>query len=329
MTFQKNRILSHGFNYGIAFVIILVLNFVLPRLMPGDPMTAMYGQDVLAEMSPELQQKIRETMGLSQPMWKQFAGYITSVLSGDLGYSVYHSRSVLSVTVEYLKWTLLLSGTALIAAFLIGVLLGLESGWKRGSLLDRSLVTGLMCISGLPGFFVGILLLLIFSLGLGIFPAQGAVTPYAGLSGPALAWDIVLHLVLPACALTLAFTPGYFLLMRNSLLGVTRESFVLTAQSKGLEDSRVKYVHAGRNALLPVVTASGIHLSTRLITGALFVEIVFSYPGMGSLIYQAVRTRDYPVLQGSLFILTVMILIVNFCVDAAYNYLDPRIRHAH
>lgn len=329
MATAGSRIRSHLLNYGIAFLIILALNFVLPRLMPGDPMTAMYGQDVLAEMSPELQAEIRESLGLSEPLWNQFFGYITSVLTGDLGYSVYHGRSVLSVTAEYLIWTLLLSGTALVCAFLIGVLLGLESGWKRGSVLDKSLVTGLMCISGVPGFFTGIVLLLIFSLGLGLFPAQGAMSPYAGLSGMSLVKDVILHLVLPAAALTLAFTPGYFLLMRNSLVGITREPFVLTAQSKGLEESRVKISHAGRNALLPVVTASGIHLSTRLITGALFVEIVFSYPGMGTLIYQAVRTRDYPVLQGALFLLTILILSVNFCVDILYRYLDPRIRHAH
>ena len=329
MSVSENKTVSHLLNYGIALFIILTINFALPRLMPGDPMSAMYGEEVLVEMSPGLRAEIEQNLGLSQALWKQFFMYAGSLLTGDLGYSFYHKRSVFSLISEHLRWTLLLSAAALVPAFLVGVLTGLESAWKRGSRWDRFLTALLMSVSGAPGFFIGILLLLLFSIRLGIFPAQGALTPYADLNGIPLYMDIFRHLVLPAATLAIAFTPGYFLLMRNSAISVIREPFILTALAKGLKPARVKFRHAGRNALIPVVTISGIHLGTRLITGALFVEIVFSYPGMGSLIYHAVRTRDYPVLQGALFILTVLILAVNLLIDAAYRYLDPRINHAH
>jgi peptide/nickel transport system permease protein len=204
-----------------------------------------------------------------------------------------------------------------------------EAGWHRGTLVDRGFTVSFMALSGFPSFFVGAVLLLVFGVLLGVLPLQGARTPYASLTGLAAVRDVLAHLVLPLTSLVLVYMPGMYLVTRNSLVSAAGKPYVLTAHAKGLSPGRVRYHHVGRNALLPVVTALGIMLATRVVTGALFVEIVFSYPGMGSLIRQALVNRDYPVLQGALLITAVLVLGINLSVDLLYRRLDPRVGHAH
>jgi peptide/nickel transport system permease protein len=315
-------------NYIIAFWIIILVNFLLPRLMPGDPLTAIYGEEVLLQMTPTLKNHLTEAFGLSQPLWRQFFLYLLCLFRGDLGYSFYHKISVLRLILGHLPWTLLLIGASFGISTIISIILGIESGWRRGGWLDKSLLIGMMSTSGLPSFFVAILFLLIFSVTLGILPLQGAQTAYAGLSGGALLLDIGKHLILPLSSLVVMFTSGNYLLSRNSIISVIKEPFILTAKAKGLKERKVQYKHAGRNSLLPVVTAVGIRFGSMIITGALFVEIVFSYPGMGTLIYSSLLRRDYPVLQGSLFMVTLVVLMVNLSIDLLYRRLDPRVGHA-
>ncbi len=316
-------------DYAIAFLVVLCLNFALPRLMPGSPLSAIYGDEAMLQMGPEMKARLTERFGLDQPAWKQFGVYLGRLARGDLGYSFYHKAPVLSVVLSYLPWTLLLVGSAFLVASALGVVAGIESGWRRGGMLDRGLLISLMSLSGFPSFFIGALLLLLFGTFLRILPLQGAMTPYSGLTGIRLVWDVLRHLALPLLSLVFAFVPAMYLLARNSLISVIAEPYILTARAKGLTDRRVRYHHAARNALLPVVTATGIMMATRVVTGALFVEVVFSYPGMGNLIRQALVNRDYPVLQGALLITAVLVLGVNLAVDLLYAQLDPRVSYAH
>jgi peptide/nickel transport system permease protein len=313
--------------YLVALIIILALNFLLPRLMPGDPLSAIYGDEALVQMTPQLQEELIDRFSLDQPLWNQFGAYISALFHGDLGYSYYYNAPVFEVILGRLPWTLLLVGLSLVLSTGIGVVLGIESGWRRGSKTDRALLGGLMSLNGFPDFFIGMVLLLIFGVTLGLLPISGAMTPYSGLSGGALVWDVIKHLILPLTALTLTHVASGYLLTRNTMITALKEPYMLTARAKGLSQFKLKYRHAGRNSMLPVITMTGIWLG-RVVTGALFIEIIFSYPGLGYLIYESMMFRDYVVIQGAMLLVTTAVLAVNFLVDLSYTRLDPRVEYA-
>jgi peptide/nickel transport system permease protein len=219
-------------------------------------------------------------------------------------------------------------GSSLVLSTILGIVLGIESGWRRGSKIDRALLAGLMSLNGFPDFFLGMVLLLTCGVMLGVFPLAGALTPYSGLSGLALVADVLEHAALPVAALTLAHLAGGYLLTRNTMITVLKAPFMLTAKAKGLSQRVLKYHHAGRNSMLPVVTMTGIGLG-RIVTGALFVELVFAYPGVGQLTYQALLSRDYPIIQGVFLIVAISVLVANCAVDLLYPKIDPRISYAH
>jgi peptide/nickel transport system permease protein len=314
--------------YGVAALIILTLNFLLPRLMPGDPLSAIYGDESLIAMTPELKAHLIDRFALDETMWQQFGAYVSALFRGDLGYSYYYNASVLSVIMGSLPWTLLIVGTSLVISTLLGIVLGIESGWRRGSKTDRVILTGLMSLNGFPDFFIGLVLLIIFGILLRVAPLAGAITPYSGLSGFTLFVDVLKHMALPVAALTLAHLAGGYLLTRNTMITVLKSPFMLTARAKGLSEKVLKYRHAGRNSMLPVLTITGVWLG-RVVTGALFVELVFSYPGVGYLTYQALLARDYPLIQGVFLLVTVSVLVANLAVDLLYPKLDPRISYAY
>ena len=314
-------------NYVAAFAIILTLNFALPRMMPGDPFQAIYGEEALLAMTPQLKAELIQRLSLDQSMGQQFLAYITSLANGDLGHSYYYHQDVLTVILDFLPWTLLLTGTALIVSTLLGFVLGIESGYRRGKSLDKTLLAGLMFLNGFPDFFMGIVLLLVFGVVLGVVPLSGALTPYSGLEGVPLAIDVLHHLLAPLAALVLVRVTSAYLLTRNTMITTLKENFILTAKAKGCSERQIKYRHAGRNSLLPVVTSTGL-MMPHVITGALFVEIVFSYPGVGWLLYNSLLTRDYPLIQGILLLVTVAVLAANLMVDLLYSKLDPRVSHA-
>jgi len=315
-------------NYLVALLIIISLNFLLPRLLPGDPLAAIYGNEALVHMTPELRAELEQRYGLDRSLVEQFAVYLGALARGDLGYSYYFNAPVLEVVSGALPWTLLLAGSAIVLSTMLGVLLGIESGWRRGRRPDVMIMTGIMLLNGLPDFFLGILLLLLFGVTLGMFPLSGALTQYAGLSGPALWLDVLHHLALPLAALTLSGLAGAYLLTRNTMVTVLKAPFILTARAKGLSPGVIRYRHAGRNALLPVVTRTGLRVG-RMATGVLFVEMVFAYPGLGHLLHTALMTRDCPVLQGVFLVVTVSVLAVSFVMDLLYTRLDPRVVHAY
>jgi peptide/nickel transport system permease protein len=313
--------------YGIAFLFILALNFFLPRMMPGDPLTAIYGDEALVAMTPALKAHLVARFALDQSLWQQFAAYISTLFRGDMGWSYFFNASVLKVILSSLPWTLLVVGTSLVLSTLLGIVLGIESGWRRGSRTDRALLAGLMSLNGFPDFFLGLVLLIVFGVLLGVAPLSGALTPYAGLSGLAVVLDVLKHMALPVAALTAAYLAGGYLLTRNTMITVLKSPFMLTARAKGLSQKTLKYRHAGRNSMLPVLTMTGIWLG-RVVTGALFVELVFAYPGVGQLTYQALLARDYPVIQGVFLMVAISVLVVNFAVDLLYPKLDPRVSYA-
>jgi peptide/nickel transport system permease protein len=314
--------------YGIAFLVILALNFFLPRLMPGDPLTAIYGDEALIAMTPELKAHLTEQFALDKPLWQQFGAYLSALFRGDMGYSYYYNAPVFAVIMGSLPWTLLIVGTSLVLSTLLGIVLGIESGWRRGSKTDHAMLAGLMSLNGFPDFFLGLVLLITFGILLRVSPLAGAITPYSGLSGFALVVDVLKHMALPVAALTLAHLAGGYLLTRNTMITVLKAPFMLTARAKGLSQRVLKYRHAGRNSMLPVLTVAGIWLG-RVVTGALFVELVFAYPGVGYLTYQALLARDYPLIQGVFLLVTVSVLVANFVVDLLYPKLDPRVSYAY
>lgn len=315
---------KRAMDYVLALLVILTLNFLLPRLMPGEPITAIYG-DALVEMTPEMKAYLLERYGLDRSMWEQFLVYVGNLLQGDLGYSYYFRAPVAQVIGGALPWTLLLAGTSVLLSALVGVVWGTESGWRRGKRFDRLSLLSAMLLNGVPGFVLGILLLLFLGFHLQWFPLHGGASPYPVEGGLTRAADILLHLFLPALTLTLAQLPRNFLLMRSSLLGVREKPYIFTARAKGLKERVVCYRHAVRGALPPVVTRIGMSAGL-LFTGVFFVEVVFAYPGLGHLFYLALQHHDYPTVSGCLLLITVCVLTFNFLADVVGTKLDPRLK---
>jgi len=303
----------------------LVINFALPRMMPGDPIDIFAGG---VKLTGEARQAIIERFGLDAPVWEQFVRYFTNALRGDFGLSFYYfPRSVLEVMFEALPWTLLVILSSMILQVAIGYILGVAGAWKAGSKRDSFLQTFSLAIFSAPLFWVSMVLLYIFGYKLGWFPLGGATAPAAIYEGFwDLFLDIISHAALPIIALTISQYTAYQLILRNTMVSVLREQYILIAEARGLSPRRIKHRHAARNALLPMITFLGISFAIS-IGGSVFVETVFSYPGIGKLIYDSVISRDYPLLQGCFLLLTLVVIAANFATDLIYRFLDPRIRY--
>ena len=312
-------------DYAIALFILCSLGFVLPRLLPGDPFLAIYGEEAVLMMTAEMKAEIYRRFALDQSWGAQFVAYLGSLLRGDLGWSYYFNSPVTKVMAGFLPWTILLAGASLLLSTGGGVVRGLESGARKGSVWDRGLFAGLMLIGGVPDFFLGALLLLGFAVVWPLFPLGGAVTVYGGQAGWAWGQDVLRHLALPLASLVLARMTTMYLLCRNSAAGLLRSPFLRTARAKGCDEGSIRYRHLGRSVLLPAVTSAGLHLS-HLFAGILMIEVIFGYPGMGSLLHRALAARDYPLLQGILLLASVTVLAVNFLLELFYPIVDPRVK---
>ena len=312
-------------DYGIAFVFLASLGFILPRLLPGDPFLAIYGEEAALSMTPEMKTEIYRRFALDQSWSRQFAAYGGSLLRGELGWSYYFNAPVTKVMAGFLPWTVLLAGTTFLFSTIGGFVLGLESGAHRGDRWDRGLFAGLMLLGGVPDFFVGALMLLGFAVIWPLFPLGGAVTVYGGQTGWAWGMDVLKHLVLPLTSMVLARMTTMYLLCRNSAVALLKAPFLRTARSKGCDEATIRYRHLGRSVLLPAATSAGLHLS-HLFAGILMIEIVFGYPGMGTLLHRALAARDYPLLQGILLLASVTVLGVNLLVELIYPIIDPRVK---
>lgn len=314
--------------YILALLAAVVIDFVIPRLLPGDPAATILGQNT--SLTPNQVEDLRQAMGLTDdPMPVQFIQFLSHALRGDFGLSyTYFPAPVTSVISTGLIWTLLLGVTSLVIAFALGNLLGVVGAWRRGGVVDTIMPPLLIFIGAFPAFFLGLGLLYVLSVRFGIFPASHAYE--AGLEpGFNLEFlgSVAQHMFLPALVMVLVSIGGWALGMRNVMISVLAEDYITMAEAKGLSQSRIMFGYAARNAMLPSITGFGIALGF-LLSGQILIETVFSYPGLGYLMVGAVGSRDYPLMQGLFLLITVAVLLANFLVDIVYAWLDPRVRNA-
>lgn len=317
-----SAVLGRVGQYALVLWVAATLNFLLPHLAPGDPVVYVYGGDAQA-LSDEQLDRLRATFGLDDSLLEQYAAFWTGLAHGDLGLSVQYNRPVVDVLAERVPWTLALVGTATILSALLGTLLGAWAAWRRGSRRDAGTVTGVLTLDAMPGFFIGMILIAVFAVQLGWFPSYGAAT----ITGQGLArvGEVLTRMVLPVATLVLTTLGGFFLLARAAMVGALDEPFVRLARAKGLTERRVALGHGLRTALLPVYTNLTLAVGA-LLSGAVVVETVFAYPGLGKLIFDAVTARDYPLLQGAFLLTTVGIVAANLLADLTYPLVDPRVR---
>ncbi len=304
----------------LLIVVLICLNFLLIHLAPGDPIYLLAGQSGDAAYY----EFIRAKFGLDQPLVTQLGIYLSNVARGDLGFSLGFQQPVSAVILSRIPATLLLMGSALVVSVVAGVWLGVRAAQRRGSGVDRAIVAGSVISDSIPSFCLGQAALLVFSLWLNLFPAQGLTDAGANLSGIDYWFDVVGHLVLPATTLAIVQLAIIIRLTRTQMLSVLNEDYVRTARAKGVSESGVLYRHGLRNALLPIVTTLGGEVGM-LLSGAALIETVFAYPGIGRLLLEAVAMRDYPVLLGLMLMTSVTVVMANLLTDLCYSLLDPRI----
>lgn len=313
--------------YVLAAFTALTMNFFLPRLMPGDPATTLFAR-FKGKLAPESIDALRAAFGLTpEPLWKQYVTYLSHVARGELGISIaYFPSPVSEVIGAALGWTLFVAGTAVIVSFAVGTLLGVASAWWRRGVLDRWAPSTLVFLGSFPYFWLAMAALYALGFHFRWFPLGHAYSDDATPGWTlAFALDVARHAVLPIATVVLATVGGWLLTMRNTMIAVLGSDFVNLARAKGLPPARVAFRYAARNALLPSVTGFGMALGF-VIGGSLLTEIVFSYPGQGYLLVQAVRNQDYPLMQGIFLVITLAVLAANWLVDLAILWLDPRAR---
>jgi peptide/nickel transport system permease protein len=311
--------------YALTLVIALSLNFFLPRWMPGDPVALIAGSAV-QQMGEEKINELRAAYGLDKPLGQQYLVYLHNLLRGDLGQSYRYSggRGVTEVISTSLGWTLLLVVTSLTLAGLLGSALGAWAAWQRGRGSDLGLLTGLFTLRSVPSFWLAMILIPVFAVQLRWFPAGDSYS-FPRLAGWQNLKDIAYHAVLPVITLTLAYLPTAFAVMRAAMLDVLGADYIRTARAKGASEKLVLYRHAMRNALLPVVTSFALDFG-QLLGGVTLIETVFNYRGIGLMMFEAVRSRDYPLLQGGFLVFTIGVIGVNLLTEWLYPRLDPRVR---
>ncbi len=315
-------------SYVLTVFLLITLNFFLPRALPGDPISALMISDSPTYVQNDaVRGELNEYYGLDRPLWVQYREYLADLARGQLGVSIRHNVPVSDLVAERLPWTLLLIASAMVPAVLLGWIGGVRSAWRRGTRSDRGLLVAFLTVHSFPVFFLGSLALFLFSVRLGWFPLSGAQTPFAAYTGPIdAAADVAHHLALPALVLALQFTTSQFVEMRASMVGELGSGYLLGGRAKGLSERRLKYRYAARNALLPVVTLTAVHVGMVVGTAAILVEAVFGYQGMGSLTAESVAYRDYPTLQACFLVLSVVVVTANFAADTVNARLDPRTR---
>jgi peptide/nickel transport system permease protein len=322
MGFIGRRLLHSLF---VLWAVVTIL-FLMFRLMPGNPLAA-YINETLTE---EQQQQMMRQFGLDRPLWEQYFIYVANLLQGQLGLSFHQRTPVWDILMSVFPNSIVLTVAGLVAAYIFGVIAGAFLAWKRGTWIEGTAIPIVLATRAAPEFWVGMVLLAVFSFNLGWFPSGGANSAGAFFDSELqrfLSADFLLHLVLPALTLALYLQGLPLLLMRSTMLEVMHEDFVTMARMKGLSEWRIVIRHAARNALLPVVTAFALGLGLA-VGGNVVVETVFSWPGLGRLLVNAVSSSDYPLAQGAFLVIAVVFILMNLVVDMLYTALDPRVSHA-
>jgi len=313
----------------VAFYLVTLwaaisLNFLLPRLLPGDPAKIMLGKLRRANggrpLSEETVQAITSILGAEKGMslWDQYLAYWGRLLHGDLGVSsTRYPAPVADLIASALPWTIILVGVATVISFLLGVVVGAWVGWRRGTWLDH-LVPVTTVFQSIPYFWLALVLVAVFAVQLGLFPIVGGYDVFAFPAGPEWSWAFV--------GSVLSSVGGWLLGMRNMMVSTMSEDYVVTAEAKGLRPGRIRSRYAGRNAAIPSLAGFGITLGF-VVAGSIVMEQVFSYPGIGKLMIQAVQGLDYALMQGVFLVITLTVLAANFFMDLIYGFIDPRVRH--
>ena len=309
--------------YLILIILIVTMNFLLPRLLPGDPLVFLVGEEVWTLTSAEREAALAR-YHLNEPLIVQYVYYLRDLVTFNWGDSFMKGQPITQVLWAAAPWTLLLTFSNLLIASALGSFLGAMAALKRKSKLDVNLLLLISFISSVPSFWIGMILISIFAVNLGLFPVYGAYSLWADYTGLARIYDILWHLFLPLTTLVILSVSGFFLTMRYSLLEVLGDDFVLMARAKGLSNKIIKYRYIMRNALLPVFTIFMMNLGY-IFSGAIVVETVFSYPGIGRIMYEAVIARDYPLLQYSFLVISLMVVLANYIADLVYPMIDPRV----
>ena len=310
----------------VLLLCVLVLNFMLIQLAPGDPAQVIAGE--MGGVTEEQLARIRASYGLDRSLPEQLGVYLGRVLQGDLGFSFYFDRPVIDLILSRIPATLVLVVTALLLAISIGTLLGVLASRNPNGLFSQLITVLALFGFSVPVFWIGIMLLILFSGTLSLFPVSGMQAVARDEVNPVLVLlDILHHLVLPAFTLAIVYIAQYSRLSRASMLETLGADYIRTARAKGVPERRVVFRHALRNAVLPVVTMAGLQFS-QLFAGAVLVETVFNWPGMGRLAFESILRRDYPTLLGILFFSALIVIVVNLLTDLVYRLVDPRIKSA-
>lgn len=311
--------------YALVLFVAVSLNFAIPRLAPGSPIDYLVPSEQVSTITPEQREQILAQFGLEKPLAEQYRRYLAGIVQGDLGYSTQRGRPVADMLVERLPWTLVLVGGAIGLASVVGGGAGFLSAARRGGRTEVGGLALFMVLDSMPPFWIGMLLLVVFSGYLHLLPVFGALPLTDEAGGFGLSFEVAKRLVLPLLTLTLVRAGWLFLVARSSLAGELSEDYIVMAEAKGLSRRRVVLGHGVPNALLPLVTALAVEAGT-IVGGATVVETVFSYPGLGRLIYESVLSRDYPVLQGAFLLLAAGVIAANLLADLLYPLIDPRVR---
>lgn len=333
---QGGRI-SRKVLYSFAtLIVVIAFNFFLFRILPGDPVRVIVRSPRLTR---EMREKLMVEFGLDKPVLfdmeslkegdllgafdTQFTAYVRELLRGNLGVSFRSRRDVAEVLAERVWRTVVLVAAAEALALLLGLAFGLMSAWRRGTRLDTAILLSALFSWAMPNFFLGIILLI---LARGLLPVGGMVVPGLRPEAGLVYWlDVGKHLILPTLTMTIVYTSSYVMIMRSSVVEVLSEDYILTAKAKGMTTVQILRDHALKNAMLPMVTMVALNLGY-IVGGAIQVETVFSWPGIGRLMYEAVMLRDYPILQGTFLLLAVSVILANLLADICYSVLDPRVR---
>lgn len=310
----------------VIFFVILTVLFLLFRLAPGDPISRMIDPD----MTTEDAERLREQLGLDEPLWVQYVYYVRNFFTGEFGTSFHYGQPVVKIIWDRLPNTVLLFTSSIILSAFVGVFLGKIASWHKGGKIDSVLTIGALVTHTVFLPWLALILIWVFAYKLGWFPITGMVSeevwldPEAGIVAKAL--DVFHHMALPLCTLFLIHFGAYLLIMRSSMLETLKEDYILTARAKGLEERVIRNRHAAPNAALPVVTSIGLSLAFSINGGAL-TETVFTWPGIGRELVFSVSHNDYPLAQASFLLIAIVVLLSNLVVDVLYAYLDPRIRY--
>lgn len=314
--------------YFVALLVAATLNFIIPRAMPGDPVTMMFA-NASVQVTPERIAAMKELLGfVDGGLFVQYVAYMKNILSWELGTSIqFYPLSVNELLGGAFGWSLFLAGSAVILSFSLGSVLGIFAAWKRGSKYDAFITPGMLIVQAVPQVVIAMITLFIFAIGLKWFPTGYAYT--AGTVPDWTSWefykDAAYHAVLPLFCASIIQVGGFLVNMRNNMINLLAEDYITMAKGKGLSENRVVFNYAARNALLPSVTALSMSLGMA-IGGQLIIEIIFNYPGLGTVLLNAIHARDYQVLQGQLIIMTLFMLSFNLIADMLYVVLDPRLR---